>query len=183
MKKLIILLFLCALQTNLSAQSDTVLIVRSNTLSGNEPTIDTFLFDSPMLGQVLIGTCILPGTSGQMSAYGNGVWFEKVTKSDCMNNGDEAYTGSSRINSFEINDSTLVVDMTFIDNCCYEFLCDVEMGEDGILHLNYTGYGSLCACLCCFGVQYHFTLNKDSEYYNLKGIMLGNDEKTLRKIE
>lgn len=182
MKHLIFLFFLIGLQCNLSAQSDTVVIVRSNTLSGNEPTADTFLFDSPMLGQVLIGTCILPGTSGQNNAYGNGVWFEKVTKSDCMNNGDEAYNGSSRINSFAINDSTLVVDMTFIDNCCYEFLCDVEMGEDGILHLNNTGYGSLCACLCCFGVQYHFTLNKDSEYYNLKGIMLGNDEKTLRKI-
>lgn len=182
MKNLILLFFLIGLQTNLSAQSDTVLIVRSNTLSGNEPTADTFLFDSPMLGQVLIGTCILPGTGGQMSAYGNGVWFEKVTKSDCMNDGEKAYSESTRINSFEINDTTLVVDLTFIDNCCYEFLCDVEMGDDGILHLNYTGYGSLCACMCCFGVQYHFTLDRDSDYYNLKGIMLGNDEKTLRKI-
>ncbi|MES2554733.1 MAG: hypothetical protein V4604_01205 [Bacteroidota bacterium] len=183
MKNLIFLLLFTCLQSTLSAQSDTVLIVRSNTLSGNEPTVDTFMFDSPMLGQVLIGTCILPGTSGQTMAYGNGVWFEKVTKSDCMNHGEEVYRDVSHINSFTITDSTLIVNMTFIDNCCYEFLCDVEMGDDGILHLNYTGYGSLCACLCCFGVQYHFKLEKDSDYYNLKGIMLGNNEKTFRKIE
>lgn len=181
MKHLIFLFFLC-LQFNLSAQQDTVLIARSNTLSGNEPTVDTFLFDSPMLGQVLIGTCILPSTGGQIMSWGRGVSFDKVTKTDCMNHGDEVYSQESRINDFTITDSSLIVDMTLIDNCCYEFLCDIELGDDGILHLNYTGYGSFCGCLCCFGVQYHLTLDKSIEDYNLKGIMLGNDPKTLRKL-
>lgn len=183
MKHLILLFLFTGLQLTLSAQRDTVLVVRSNTLSGNEPSIDTFLFDSPMLGQVLIGTCILPYTGGQIMSMGRGVYFEKVTKTDCNNHGDEVYSQESRINGFTATDTSLIVDMTFIDNCCYEFLCDVELGDDGILHLNYTGYGSFCGCMCCFGVQYHLRLDKSIEDYNLKGIMLGNDEKTWRKIE
>ncbi|ASS48923.1 MAG: hypothetical protein A3D31_05695 [Candidatus Fluviicola riflensis] len=183
MKQLIFLFFLIGLQSNLSAQSDTVLIVRSNTLSGNEPSVDTFLFDSPMLGQVLIGTCILPNTHGQVISWGKGVYFDKVTKTDCMDHGDKVYSEETRINDFTINDTSLIVDMTFIDNCCYEFLCDAEMGDDGILHLKYTGYGSFCGCICCFGVQYHFLLDKSAEDYNLKGIMLEDNPKTLRKIE
>ena len=180
MKQLILTTLLFFVATKSFAQQDTI-FVRYPDNSADELTYltDTVLQEYGIAHPYLVGTCKIPGSATQIYAMGNGVYFDKVTKSACKATGDEVYRDSTHINSYELTDKTLTVDMTFIDNCCFEFLCDIDLDEKGILHLRYTGYGSLCGCMCCFGVVYHFDLDRELEDFNLKGIMYEDDEKTL----
>lgn len=182
--KPILLLLTILFVGNTFAQQDTI-FVRYPDNSSDELTYltDTVLQEYGISHPYMVGTCIIPGTSGQSLALNNGVYFKNVSKAPCNSNGDEAYTSKTRINSYELKDNSLIVDMTFIDNCCYEFLCDVDMDENGILHLRYTGYGALCACMCCFGVVYHFDLDRELEDFNLKGIMYEDQAESLILFE
>jgi len=136
-----------------------------------------------MTRNMLTGTTILPSTHNQMRARGFGLYFETISKSDCKSRGVDVYNGSDKINSIAITDSSLTVDINIYDNCCYDFLCDVSVDSSGVVNLIYQGYGSYCSCDCCFGLTFHFSILKGSDYEEIKAVMLMEDKSTLKKIQ
>lgn len=165
------------------AQSpDTVFIRQDNNFDDTLIyTTDTIVFESGMTKQILVGTTTLPSTHNQMMARGFGLYLSKVTKSNCQR---DAYDDPSpdKINSIINTDSTLIVDINISDNCCYEFLCDMSVDSTGTLNLIFYGYGTYCACECCFGLTYHFYKIKDPEYSEIKSVMINGFRKTTKAI-
>ena len=117
-----------------------------------------------------------------MRAKSYGLDFVKVQKVDCSSHGEEVYRAKDKINSYELTDSTLLVDFTLYSNCCYDFLCDITVDENGILNLLYQGYGSYCACNCCFGLIYELDIIKNEDYSEINGIMLNGKIESLLKF-
>jgi len=140
---------------------------------------DTIVFESGMRKQILIGTTILPGTHNQMDANGSGLYFQKVTKSDCHGDSYEKRS-PDKINTIINTDSTLTVDINITDNCCYEFLCDISVDSSRTLNLIYYGYGTYCSCNCCFGLTFHLTKEKSPEYSDIKAVMINSNRKTIK---
>lgn len=145
---------------------------------------DTIIFESGMRKQILIGTTILPGTHNQMGAIGSGLYLQKVTKSDYQQDVTEFGGGmNDKVNSIFMTDTTLTVDITIYDNCCYEFLCDIAVDSVGTLNLIYYGYGSYCACTCCFGLIFHFTREKSPDYTDINAVLINDNRKTIKQIK
>lgn len=165
----------------LFAQHDTV-FVRKNTGWANDTLkyeTDTLLFGSGSTRNFLAGTMVLPSTHNQMNARGYGLFLSKVTKSNCQGN---SKSGQDKINSILRTDSTLTIDITIYDNCCYDFLCDIAVDSSSVLNIIYHGYGTYCGCECCFGITYHFTLEHLPEYGEIKAAMINGYYKSLKKI-
>lgn len=180
------LIFLC-LASGLKAQEDTVFIRYNIDETGNKLNYktDTLLLESSMNRNVLVGTTILPATHGQINALGYWIGLEKVTKSNCQRDVTE-YSGkglNDHIVLISKTDSTIMIDFNLYDNCCYEFLCDLEVDESGVLNLIYHGYGMYCGCDCCFGLTYHLSCKPDEENaIKVKAVMLNGDKKTLTQL-
>ena len=183
-----IILLLVAISTfQLFAQRDSVFI-SYDPIPGDDDYIkvtDTVL---TMDGRenVLVGTCILPWTHGQLSGYSYGIRFSKVSKSNCKSSGPEVYRAKDKINSIYVTDSSITIDLTIYDNCCYEFLCDYEVDSAGIINIIYHGYGLYCACDCCFGLIYELSREKpfdDYPYDELNGVIINGDQETLMHIK
>jgi hypothetical protein len=117
-----------------------------------------------------------------MMARGYGLYLNKVTKSNCQGNANEKWS-PDKINSVINTDSTLTVDINITDNCCYEFLCDNSVDSTGTLNLIYYGYGTYCACDCCFGLTFHFVKIKSPDYSDIKAIMINDNRKTIKPIK
>ena len=185
MKQIKIILFMILLSSNLFGQQDS-LFMRYKTDVTTDSTIyktDTIIFNSEMVRHYLIGTTIIPWTQNQMNAKGWGINFDKITKSDCQNSGDETYSMSDKIIKISETDSSYIIDLNIIDNCCYDFLCDISVDSSGTLNLIYTGYGTHCGCECCFGLTYHIEKMFESDLGEIEGIMLNGDEKTRKEIK
>lgn len=169
----------------LMSQSDTVFIRYDIDETGESIsyTTDTVLFGSRLARQFLIGTTFLPYSHNNLSARIHGLDFLKVTKSDCQRDVTE-YGGDiqDHINTIVTTDSMLTIDFNLYDNCCYEFICDASVDDEGILNLIYTGYGSYCGCDCCFGLTYHFSVSEVEGEAELKAVMLNGNRKTLKSI-
>ncbi len=167
------------------AQMDTVFIRTNATDDADLPSYetDTILFSSPWERRILIGTCILPATDNQIEAYSYGLRFDSVEKSDCQSHGEEVYRSIDRINYIEKTDSTLKIDMNIYTNCCYDFLCDYSVDSTGTLNLIYHGYGSHCACECCFGLIYNIYIEKFPDTRELLFVQLNRDIRTRKKIQ
>lgn len=145
---------------------------------------DTVIFESGMRRHILTGTAILPQTHNSIAAQEYGLYFSKIKKSDCKHDGAGEFSGDhDHINSVDHTDSTLTIDLTLYDNCCYDFLCDISVDSTGTLHLLYSGYGTYCSCDCCFGLTYYLMLSKENETPELKSIMLNYSRKTLTSIK
>lgn len=144
---------------------------------------DTLISKSGMTRQILIGTAILPSTHSQMWARGYQLYDSKVTKSDCKKDFKEWGPHDSKINYIINTDSTLTVDINITDNCCYEFLCDISVDSTATLNLIYYGYGTYCACDCCFGLTYHFNKVKLPDYSEIKAVMINGNRKTIKSIK
>lgn len=142
---------------------------------------DTIVFESGMRKQLLIGTTVLPGTHKQMSARGSGLYLKRVTKSNCHGNANEKWY-PDKINSIINTDSTLTIDINISDNCCYEFLCDISVDSTATLNLIYLGYGTYCACNCCFGLTFHFEKEKSPDYSEIRAVMINDNRRTLKRI-
>ncbi len=105
--------------TALAQSPDTVFIRQDHNYDDTLIYVtDTVIFESGMTKSILMGTTILPSTHNQMMARGYGLYFSKVTKSDCQRNSNEKWN-PDKINSITTTDSTLTVDINIIDNCCY----------------------------------------------------------------
>jgi len=184
MRQILILAFI--LSTIIAkSQQDTVFLKYNKdwTSDSINYTTDTIVFDSGMKRHILSGTTILPWTHNQQCAKGYGLYFKQVSKSDCLQN-EKAYGNVfDRVNSIHYTDSTLTIDCNIYDNCCYDFLCDISVSEQGILNLIYHGYGTYCACDCCFGLIYHFKLQDSDEYKEIKAVIINNDPRTKREIK
>lgn len=176
------LLFACCT----SAQNDTVFIKRnpSGDIGGDAYITDTVIFNSNINDVILYQSMVLPSTHGSIHTYAQyGLLLENVSKSDCMNHGEEVYNSTDKINSISETDSTLVIDINIYDNCCYEFLCDVDVDESGTMNLIYHGYGSVyCACMCCFGLVYHFRKDDLEDLDQIKAIQINGEPKSLKKL-
>ena len=142
---------------------------------------DTVFFGSGMTKHILMGTTILPSTHNQMIARGYGIYLADVTKSECQADAFEKSTPDN-INSIISTDSTLTVDINITDNCCYEFLCDMSIDSTGTLNLIYYGYGTYCACDCCFGLTFHFIKEKYYKDADLHAVMINNNRKTIKQL-
>ncbi len=184
MSKTVILIALILFSLDISAQQDTVFMRHSQDWPYDTLTYvtDTVVFPTGMMRHILIGTSILSWTNNQQNAKGFGIYFDKVTKSDCQSDGPEVYRSKDKINSIISTDSTLMVDINVYDNCCFDFLCDIAVDSTGTLDLIYYGYGTSCSCLCCFGLKFDFSKMNYVEYVKLKGVMLNGDRKTLKPI-
>jgi hypothetical protein len=167
----------------LAQSPDTVFIRQDHNF--NDTLIystDTIIFESGMRKQILIGTTILPSTHNQMMAREYGLYLKKVVKSDCQ--GDAFEKGNpDKINSVINTDSTLSVDINITDNCCYEFLCDISVDSTATLSLIYYGYGTYCACDCCFGLTFYFAKEKSPDYSDIKAVMINDNRKTIKQVK
>lgn len=182
--KILSLMFFLSLTLGLYGQYDTVFITRpiDNPSDTLEYQTDTALVDYGRSSHVLIGTSILPNTQNQLSALEYGLLFTHIQKSECQDSGEDVYENSDVIKSIVQTDTSLVIDVNVYDNCCYDFLCDISVDKSGTLHLIYHGYGTLCACDCCFGLTYYISKDKSLEHYNVKSVMIHNDRKTRQKL-
>jgi hypothetical protein len=152
----------------LFAQSDTIYISHRNYFDNGNWEIDTLFYPTNERGQFLYGTAVLP-SARRMAAANQGYWLSHVTKLPCSDEGKgEQATHAEPV--YTMNDSTLTIDLTITDNCCFDFLCDASVNDEGEMRLYTMGYGSYCACFCCFGLQFHFIL--DAERQPLKRIYL-----------
>ena len=182
MKTLNCIILFLIISINANAQNDSVFIRYD--IDGHDDTLtyttDTLIFPTSMQRYYLAGTCMLPGTSGRYEAYGNGFYFKDVEITQCQS--DDPPIGNSKIVSVKLKDSVLVVQTSLVENCCYSFLCDVDITDDGILNLIYYGYGNLCACDCCFGLTYYFDITETSNDFRVKSVILNGDPATLKKL-
>lgn len=166
------------------AQQDTVFIRQNQdwTADSLHYETDTILFSSGMTRHLLVGTTVLPNTRSQQFLKSYGLLLSKVEKRDCQNQGERVYRSQNKINSIDETDSTLIIDVTIAENCCFDFLCDAEVDTNGIVNLKYQGYGTYCACDCCFGLVYHFTKWDSSYFSEPKAVTLGGNKSTLTKL-
>jgi hypothetical protein len=95
-------------------------------------------------GYMLWGTTILPTGANMIFHSEYGLNFVKVTKSNCLRDeyaedfegvAEAAEDLDDHINSILITDSTLIIDFNIIHNCCYEFLCDINIDTTGTLSI------------------------------------------------
>ena len=137
-------------------------------------------------GNKLAGTTILSGSRNNMeSRFLHGFQLYKIDKSECLNDGFEK-NEPTKINQIEIkNDSTMVIQFTINENCCHDFLGEIEITKDNVLNLIYHGYGSYCACGCCFGLTYELFLIREEDFNleKVKSAMINGNKETLSKIE
>lgn len=161
------------------SQNDTIFIVYDpDPWDQNYSRITDTVITMDGANNVLVGTCILPWTHGQIAGHSYGLEFLNVQKSDCKSSGPEVYRAKDKINFIDISDSIITIDLTIYDNCCYEFLCDYEVDSDGNLNLIYHGYGLYCACDCCFGLVYQLKLEKgfdEFSYDKIKSVTIHGD--------
>lgn len=185
MRKAIILFLISICFLDIYGQQDTVFI-RQNENVATDSLIyvtDTIVFPSSMTRNFLMGTTVLPNTQNQLQAYGFGLYFDSVSKSGCQKSGRAAYMAIDKINYIVKTDSTLKIDINIYDNCCYDFICDISVDSLGVLNLIYYGYGTNCACNCCFGLKYNFSIMTYSSYPEIIGVMLNRNKKTYKKIK
>ncbi|MCL2328009.1 MAG: hypothetical protein FWC39_05785 [Bacteroidetes bacterium] len=171
------------------SQQDTVFF-KYNIADYDEPvsyTTDTIIFyDRPFTKDrdMLIGTTVLPWTSGQMNARSFGIsFFKSITSEPCKTSGEEAYRMKDEIISVVETENELIVSIKISANCCHTFLGDVDVFDENTINLITHGYGSWCACMCCFGLTFHFdTMKEWGDYSKLEYIIINGREETRRKI-
>ena len=173
-------------------QQDTV-FVRYNTADYNEPVsykTDTVLFNERGFirdRDILIGTTVLPGTIRQQIATYYGLNLQKVTLESCQND-DGGYFEEEEIMSVTETEDKLYISIKIISNCCYSFLCDVEIIDDKTINLITLGYGAYCSCNCCFGLTFDFDILFDiseekENYSKLESIIINGQEKPRRNLK
>ena len=180
----VLLLFLLLSQLTWS-QADTIIIqYPKDPILLEKNTNDTILINSPFEGLIFHGTTLLPNTSNQVGLYGYGLYLNEVKGSPCTMDYRLIESQRDKINSIVITDSSWYFDLTIIANCCHYFLGDAALIEDSILNLSYYAYGgSYCACNCCFGLEYHFTVDDFMEDYGvIRYAMINNRRETIKKV-
>jgi hypothetical protein len=132
----------------------------------------------------LKGTTVLNGSDKNWKIrWEQGLWLRDIHASPCQ--GSEERMPKPKINSIVFSGDTAVsVDATINSNCCHAFLGELEVVEDSILSLTYIGYGSQCACDCCFGLTYVIDIDRSEDYSpdKLMYVMVNGMRETLKPI-
>ncbi|MCR9173266.1 MAG: hypothetical protein NXI10_12265 [bacterium] len=186
MKQIFVALLIMSCPLFTSAQYDTVFVKYMHAHGDGESYFyDTLFTDMPNENHILVGTTKLPGTQTQYSSYPYGLYFSDFTGSDCKSHSESKAYGPDQILDVESTDSTFINHCQIGANCCYDFLGDMEVSEDGILDLKYYGYGDYCACNCCFGLTYTFQKENlyGDEKKELVGITINGESATMYKLE
>jgi len=186
MKILFNLILFFALTGSAQGQTDTVFIRYDKNQFGEEKIdykTDTVVFETPTARAILHGTTVLPWTSNQQYAKGYGLYIEKVEISPCRQ-GERPKEQEEVISAVQ-TDTTLILQLNILGNCCHSFLCDIQVINDTTINLIQYGYGATyCACICCFGLTYEFSLMREySEFDKLKNVMINGDERTLKRLK
>ncbi len=171
------------------AYSQDTVFMRYNTVDYDKPVLyktDTLIFDnsSERERKILIGTTVLPWTSGQMNAKNFGISdLKSITSEPCKTSDEEAYRMKDEIISVVETENELVVSIKISANCCHSFLGDVDIIDGNTINLITHGYAVWCDCMCCFGLAFHFDIMKKMKNYsNLEYIIINGQEETRRKI-
>ena len=69
---------------------------------------------------------------------------------------------SSKIKDIIFNQNSFTINLSSVENCCSNFLCEAEIIDD-TLNIIYHTYGSQCSCKCNFDLSYTFKYNKGFE--------------------
>lgn len=167
-------------------QADTVFIRYDKNQFGEEKieyNTDTIIFETPTARAILHGTTVLPWTGNQQNAKGYGLYLDKVEITPCQQG--ERPKEQEEVISVSQTDTTLTIQLNILGNCCHSFLCDIQIENDSIVNLIQYGYGATyCACICCFGLTYEFSLLREySEFDKLKKVMINGDERTLKQLK
>ena len=183
--KIIISTFLILCSLYAEAQLDTIFIRKSSNWPSDSLvyTEDTVTFSTGIMSTALAGTSVIPWTQTQQYAKGFGVFLENVSKTECEATSEKVYTSKDQIDSVFLTDTSLEVFVHVYDNCCYDFLCDLEIKGDSIINLKYIGFGGHCACNCGYQLTYRMTLFNFKEFEKLKGLMIQSRRETIRKIK
>jgi hypothetical protein len=174
-----VLLFCCPYLCNSAlGQSDTLYIQHRNPFEVNEWITDTLHYPSSDRGSFLYGTTVVPSTR-RMYAANRGYWLDKVVKLPCS--GSEESVDDFPPPIIQFTDSTLTIDFIITDNCCYDFLCEIEVNDEGDMRLHTLGYGGYCSCYCCFGMQFQINLRDDR--IPLKALYLANSAEPILRFD
>lgn len=185
MRTLVTLLFLISIVHSAMAQEDTVFIRHNKNQFGGEKieyTTDTIVFETPLARSILYGTTIMPWTANQQYAKGYGLYLKEVSIAPCQQG--ERPPDMEEVLGISQTDTSMIVELNIIGNCCHAFLCDIQVVNDSVIDLIHYGYGATyCACYCCFGLTYEFSLLREySEFDKLKYVMINGDERTLKRL-
>ena len=179
MKRLLI--FLVAVLALQASAQDTVFVRYNKEWSEEVKYVtDTLVFPGPLARQMLFGTTILH-SARTYTLYPYGLHLQRIDFTECDNRGEPA-EGFDVIEDIIVKDSSLTIKLKIYDNCCYSFLCEAMADDGGVLNLKYIGYGSNCACNCCFGLAYVFETGAYPKTKPIEAVMINGDRRTLKKI-
>ncbi|XOV68163.1 MAG: hypothetical protein ACFHU9_03115 [Fluviicola sp.] len=180
MKQLFFVLsFIVLIPLASEAQNDTVFVKYMDAFGDGESYHHDTLFASmPTENHILVGTTMLPNTRNQFSAYSFDLHFSGFAGSECKNHTESKAYGPDKVVDVQWTDSTLIINCQIGANCCHDFLGDIFVNDEGVLDLKYYGYGVYCACNCCFGLTYTFTIEHLSrdEKNELTAITINGNE-------
>jgi len=167
-------------------QADTVFIRYDKNQFGEEKIeykMDTIIFETPTARAILHGTTVLPWTGNQQNAKGYGLYLDKVEIAPCQKG--ERPKEQEEVIAVSQSDITMTIQLNILGNCCHSFLCDIKVINDSTINLIQYGYGATyCACICCFGLTYNFSLMREySEFDKLKNVIINGDERTLKRLK
>jgi hypothetical protein len=127
----------------------------------------------------------LPGSIGQRQTMITGLALQNMTGTDCESSMGEEPLSQDEITDIRQTDSTLEIETKIAAPCCVSFLGDVAIVGDSILQVNYSIYGSICDCPCCYGLTYRFDFVADYEALRpkIKWVEINSEKKTLKPIK
>ena len=134
----------------------------------------------PNMKQVLVGTTVLPYSKKNISLIWEGIELADLTLFKNCNEHPKNFKLYPIFNAIQKDSNFLVVDVSIVDNCCYNFLGEASI-ENDTLHLIYNGYGNYCACSCCFRLEYTFKKLDDYPSKKIKYVSIENRERTITK--
>lgn len=175
-----ILVSLMAFSSN--AQHDDTLFVRYDSHEFDEINykIDTLFRSTSLQPLLLFETAWIPNTKSQMAAMGFGLYPSKV-RAVCEVEGIES--GENELVSLQKTDSSITVIYKVVANCCYSFLCDMEIRDSNTLNLKYIDYGNVCGCTCFHTLSFELLIEDyDDEFLanfeKLRFVTLNGELKT-----
>lgn len=177
-----ILLVLLFVSFSVSAQQDDTLFVRYDSHERDEVhyITDTLFRSTSLQPLLLFETSWIPNTKSQLSAMGFGLYPSKVY-AVCSVEGIES--GENELVSLQKTDSTISLIYKVLANCCYSFLCDMEIVDSNTLNLKYIDYGNICGCTCFHTLSFELSVEDyDKEFLanfqKLKFVTLNGELKT-----
>ena len=169
-------------------QSDTTFIKRDKTPFDDtlNYVTDTLISEGVYQTKILKGTTILPMSRNNIGAMGYGFTLTKIESTPCKQqerNAPPPRLKDSEVVSIIKTDSTWICELKIVENCCYDFLCEVSINNDSTLNFIYHGYGDHCGCNCCFGLTYFIKIDDFGDISKIKYTTLNGKKETFKAIE